>query len=135
MNFFLNFQISLVWTTFLHLMDSLLIKYDMMIFNPDFFRIFPDFFPDIFGFSSNLQISSWNWRFTLLIWYDDFVFRKIIRLPDFFPDSYVFFNKSSDFFIESMFYFLNIIWWFCFLENYPVTRFFSGFFRFFSDLF
>ena len=52
-NLFSNFLISMIWTIFLDIMDSLLIKYDMMILFsgflsgfrifPDFFRIFPDF--------------------------------------------------------------------------------------------
>ena len=51
--FFSNLQISKVFTTFLHIMDSLLIKYDMMIFFSGFFsgifRIFiksSDFFTE-----------------------------------------------------------------------------------------
>ena len=35
--FFSNLQISIVLTIFLHNMDSLLLKYEMMIFFPDFF--------------------------------------------------------------------------------------------------
>ena len=51
--FLSNLQISMVLTIFLHIIDTLLIKYDMMIF----FSGFP-------GLSSNIQISSQNRLFT-----------------------------------------------------------------------
>ena len=60
-------------------------------FFPDFFCFFPDFL-NFSGFSSNLQISSQNGCFTYHIWYDDFLFKKFIRFPDF-KELMVFFSN------------------------------------------
>ena len=51
----LYLQISVIWTTFLHMMDSLLIRYDMMIFFADFNSI-SGFFLDFSGFSFTYDI-------------------------------------------------------------------------------
>ena len=49
----------------------------------DIFPVFR-FFPDFSGFSLNLQISSQNGWFTSHLWYDDFLFRKLISFHIFF---------------------------------------------------
>ena len=56
-----------------------------MIFFPEIYPVFR-FFRIFSGFSLNLYISSQNGWYTSHIWYDDFLFRKFIRFPDFFPD-------------------------------------------------
>ena len=122
--FFSNLRISMVLTIFLHILDSLLIKYDMIIF-------LSGFFSDFSGFSSNLQIYSQNGFFTSHLWYNDFfpgnlsAFRIFLHMfPDFFSEF------SSSFQISSQ------NWWFTAhkLYNNFIFRKFSGF-RIFSGFF
>ena len=68
------------------------------------------FSPDFSGFISNLQIWSQNGWFTSHILYDDFLFKKFIRFPDF---------KVWMVFFSSMIYII-----------YPVSEFFRIFFNF-----
>ena len=104
---------------FLHRDEGLLFSYDMTILFSGiyqitrFFRIFPGFFSE---FSSYLQISSYNRLFNFLIWYDYFVFRKIIRCPDFqdfsdfFPDFSGLFPDFSGFFLDFPDFFSGFFW-------------------------
>ena len=103
-----------------------------------FFRIFPDFF----GFSSNLQISSQNRWITSQIWHN-YPFRKFIRFLDstwIFPEFSGLFRIIPDFFKFSDFYdsfhmFSENRWytfqtWFVLLKIHPVSWFFPDFFQF-----
>ena len=80
--FFSNLQISMVLTISLHIMDILIIKYDMMIYFSVFFSV-SVFFPYFSGFSSNLQIFSQNGLLTCHELHDYFLFLKFYRFPDF----------------------------------------------------
>ena len=72
----------MVYTIFLHIMDSLLIKYDLMIFFCGFFQIFikcSDFFTEWIVYCSQIIC-----LFYFLIF---FRFPEFFRIfPDFFPD-------------------------------------------------
>ena len=76
---FSNLLISMIWNIFLDIMDSLLIKYDMMIFFPDFlsgFRFFSVFsgIHQIFRFLHKMN-------YLLLTYY------LMIFVPEIFPAS------------------------------------------------
>ena len=94
----------------------------------DCFRIFPDLLQTFK--SSNLQIFRFQlieWYFTYQIWYDDFLSWKFIQFPDFFPD-FPGFSSNLQISVDWMIVYLsNMIWWFSFLEIYPVSRFFRTF--------
>ena len=109
--FSLNVQIFL-W------IHGLILTNDMTILFSGNLSSFHKIFRIFSGFSSNNYISSQNRWFTSQIWYDNFPLWKFIRLPDFFPDFFRIFIKSSYFFTE---------WWFSFPKMYPVSGFFSGF--------
>ena len=91
-------------------------------------------------FSDLNYISSHNWYFTYQEWYEDFVFPKFIRFPDFiwifpdFPQILRFKWFELYFFTERIVYLSNVMF---FPEPYPVSGFypnFSGFFRIFVNL-
>ena len=106
--FFSNLLISMIWTIFLDIMDSLLIKYDMMIFFSGFssgfwifsgyFRIFVKF-SDFIGFGKNDTMISIYGLFLIFIRFPNFpnllrIFRIFLIFPDFFR-----FSEFKDFLI------------------------------------
>ena len=97
--FFSNLQISMVLTMFLHRMDGLLIKYEMM-------KFFPGFFPDFTG---------------LFRIFPDFhkIFRFLHRMDSLRLINYliIFFSRKS-FRLVSGFWFPVFFWFFCIFPDF-----------------
>ena len=133
LSFFSNLQISMVLTIFLHIMDTLLVKYDMMNFFPDFFPVsrFSRIFFRIFIKTSDFS-KEWIVSFSYMMWW--FSFQEIYPVSGFFPDFhqiFIFLHISSKNRL-----FLSHIWYddFRFRRSIRFPDFFQDFSGFSSSL-
>ena len=117
LGFFSNPQISMVLTTFLHRIDGLLLKYEIIIFRILFKS------SDSFSFD---HISSRNWSFSYKIWWQNLLsgFFRIYRIfPDFSGLLRIFFKSTASFLMASLML-ICIFWNIYYFLAYFFTLFF-----------